>query len=503
MEKGGYLENNSVVKRRTKLLAQVSAFAVLLSCLQLSAHVQAKANSIIFESLSPVISANPEGLRNDHHLRSIGVYVYGANPDLITIKLAFAGTVGPTTFTSNNLQLRLKILPFLTDYVGNAGHLWLDAPKNAYEGTKKLPVAASAYLSPNGVAGSPRKDVSSCGATTWMDDVSNQNLVSFELSRNCFDLTNTLYVIAYIEEDIYNSVQTRDSKYVPTSPMFLDMRNIPRPAKVIPKIDQTISATTGQREYFVDNNAIQVFAASSAGAPLSFNSRTPEICLVTPTGLIQPKAAGACQVIVESTGSATVNPAPPFLVTVNLIRRSQVIYFRPPADTVYLSKGYIELEVSSESGLPVQVVSTSPTVCTFPLSTTKPNVVQLLRPGMCSFRIIQAGNAVFNPKDAFDSFPIYADPTPTASSSPRPIPPASTPTPTPPPTTKPTPTPSPTVTIKGDGKAKDGGTGTGDLRPQGTNKSAKIKIICVARGKKDVTVIAVNPKCPSGYTRKK
>ena len=208
-------------------------------------------------------------------------------------------------------------------------------------------------------------------------------------------------MIAYIEEDIYNNLQTRDSKYVPTSPMFLDMRNIPRPPKVIPKKDQTISATTGQREYFVDNNAIQVFAASSAGAPLSYNSRTPEICFVTSAGLIQPKSAGSCQVAVESVGSDTVNPAQPFLVTVNLIRRSQVIYFTPPTDTVYMSKGYIELAISSESGLPVQVVSTTPTICSFPLSTTKPNVVQLLRPGTCYFKITQVGNFLFNPKEAF------------------------------------------------------------------------------------------------------
>ena len=428
------------------------------------------------------------------------VYVYAANPDLITIKLTFAGTVGPTTFTSNNLQLRLKILPFLADYAGNAGHLWLDAPKNAYQGSKKLPVAASAYLLPTGVPGSARKDVSSCGATTWMDDVPNQNVVSFELSRNCFDLTNTLYVIAYIEEDIYNNLQTRDSKYVPTSPMFLDMRNIPRPPKVIPKKDQTISATTGQREYFVDNNAIQVFAASSAGAPLSYNSRTPEICFVTSTGLIQPKSAGSCQVAVESVGSDTVNPAQPFLVTVNLIRRSQVIYFNPPTDTVYMSKGYIELAISSESGLPVQVVSTTPTICSFPLSTTKPNVVQLLRPGTCYFKMTQVGNFLFNPKEAFADFLIVADPTPEPTTKPTPEP---TTKPTPPPTTKPSPTPSPPVIIKGDGKAKEGGTGTGELKPEGTNQGAKIKIICVKKGKKDVPVIAVNPKCPSGYTRKK
>jgi hypothetical protein len=487
------------VKRRTKLLAQVSAFLILLSYVQLSNHLQAKANSVLFESFSPLVSTNPEGLRNDHHLRNMDVYVYAANPDLITIKLTFAGAVGPTTFSSNNLQLRLKILPTLTDYVGNAGHLWLDAPKIAYQGSKRLPVAASAYLLPTGVAGSPRKDVSSCGATTWMDDVPNQNIVSFELSRNCFDLTNTLYVIAYIEEDIYNNVQTRDSKYVPTYPMFLDMSNIPRPPKVIPKINQTISASTAQREYFVDNNAIQVVATSSGGAPLSFNSRTPEICFVTATGLIQPKSAGSCQVVVESAGNVTVNPAPPVLVTVNLIRKSQIIYFNPPSDTVYMSKGYIELAIYSDSGLPVQVVSTSPTVCSFPLSTTKPNVVQLLRPGNCSFRITQVGNFLFNPKEAFADFQIYADPTPEPTTKPTPPP---TTKPTPPPTTKPKPTASPPVVIKGDGKAKEDGTGAGELNPGGSNQTSKIVITCVKKGQTPKKVISPN-KCPSGYTKKK
>jgi hypothetical protein len=478
-------------------MKHLSVVVLSLFFAQLSISPPANADPIIFESLSPVFSTNPEGLRNDHHLRSLAVYVNASNPDLVTIKLAFAGTVGPTTFTSNNLQLRIKILPFLTDYAGNAGHLWLDAPKIPYEGTKKLPVAASAYSLPTGVAGSPRKDVSSCGATTWMDDVSNQNLVSFQLSRNCFDLTNTLYVIAYIEEDIYNSTQTRDSKYVPTSPMYLDMKNIPRPPKVIPKKDQAVSASIAQSQYFVDDTSIQVLASSSGGGALTFNSRSPEICSITPTGLIQPKAAGSCQVAVSAPGSDTLNPAGPVVVTVNLTRKTQNLYFNPPG-TVYLSQSPINLAISSEFNLPVQVVSTTPTVCSFPYP-SDPTRVEFLRVGTCGFIVSQAGNFVYNPREGSASFFINADP----KSAPTPKP-GTTPKPksTPKPTTKPTPKPKPSIIISGTATTAPGGTGGSVIKPKGTGGGNQITIICVKRGKKNITVTNAKPKCPAGYTKK-
>jgi len=490
------------VRSRNRPLKKLSILVLFLFLAQVIVPVSAKANSVLFESFSPLSSTNPEGLRNDHHLRSMDVYVYAANPDLINIKLTFAGTVGPTTFTSSNLLLRIKILPFLADYVGNAGHLWLDAPKVPYEGTKKLSVTASAYVSPTGVAGSARKDVSSCGATTWMDDVPNQNVVSFELSRNCFDLANTLYVITHIEEDIYNNVQTRDSKYVPTSPMYLDMRNIPRPPKVIPKKDQTVSASTPQREYFVDNNAIQINASSSGGVPVTYNSRTPEICLVTSTGLIQPKAAGSCQVAVEAPGSTTLNPAPPVLVTVTLIRKAQSLYFDPPG-MVYMSQGYLKLAISSEFNLPVQVVSTSPTICTFPLTATEPTVVQLLRPGTCSFRVSQAGNAIYNPREGVASFEIYADPVakPTATAKPKTTPKPKTP---PKPKTGTSPTaPEKGVDISVKGEVTGGNTGGTSIDGGGSvGGGVKKKITCVKPGAKNREISGVDPKCPTGYKKK-
>jgi hypothetical protein len=483
------------VRIRTKFIKHLSAVVLSLFFAQLSISPSAHADPIIFESLSPVFSTNPEGLRNDHYLRSLAVYVNASNPDLITIKLAFAGTVGPTTFTSNSFQLRLKILPFLTDYAGNAGHLWLDAPKIPYEGTKKLPVAASAYSLPTGVAGSPRKDMSTCGATTWMDDVSNQNLVSFQLSRNCFDLTNTLYVIAYIEEDIYNSTQTRDSKYVPTSPMYLDMRNIPRPPKVVPKKDQTITASTALKDYFVDNSSIQVVASSSAGGALSYSSRTPEICAVTPTGVIQPKTAGSCQVAVSAPGSDTLNPAGPVVVTVNLTRKTQNLYFNPPG-TVYLSERSINLAISSEFNLPVQVVSTTPTVCSFPYP-SDPTRVEFLRVGTCGFIVSQAGNFIYNPREGSASFFINADP----KSEPTPKP-GTTSKPTPKPATKPTPKPKPSIIISGSATAGPSGTGGSEIAPKGAGGGNRITITCVKRGAKDIKVTNTKPKCPAGYTKK-
>ena len=332
-----------------------------------------------------------------------------------------------------------------------------------------------------------------------MDDVPARNMVSFEFSRNCFDLPNTFWAVSQVETDIYNSSTLKDVRYTPIEPFYIDMNSIPRPPKVIPKKDQSVTAYTAQKDYFVDNTSIQVIASSSAGGALTYASKTPEICFISPTGLIQPKAAGSCQVSVLAQGSDTLNPSSPVVVAINLTKKSQNLYFDPP-DTVYLSQGSINLAISSEFDLPVQVVSTSPTICTFPNQASEPTTVVLLRVGNCSFKVTQAGNFIYNAREGFASFDIFADKgkpqaTPTAKPKPTPKPPSGS---------KPAPTPTKTGIVIS-GKASTSGGGTGGTTITGSGSVAgdvKRTITCVKSGFKSIPVTSTNPKCPSGYKKK-
>lgn len=485
---------------RWKRLVSTSLSLVLLSGSLLA--VSAQASTVIFQIQGRDNYDPADDLRYDHETRNMAIKVFESNKDLIVVSLTFTSNVSSTTFSSSSTLLRIKFMPNLTNFKGNAGNIWLEAPKVPYQGATKIPAVASSYMTEKSLPNDFRKDMSSCGALTWMDDVPGRNMVSFEFSRNCFDLPNTFWAVSQVESDMYNSSTLKDIRYTPIEPFYIDMNSVPRPPKVIPKKDQTVSAYTAQKDYFVDNQSIQIIASSSAGGALTYTARTLEICNVTPTGVIQPKAAGSCQVSVLAQGSDTLNPSSPIAVAINLTKKSQNLYFDPP-DTVYLSQGSVNLAISSEFDLPVQVVSTSPAICSFPDQVSEPTTAVLLRAGNCSFKVTQAGNFIYNAREGFASFDINPDPT--KESKPKPTPTAKPKsTPKPPSGSKPAPTPTKTgIVISGKASASGGGTGGTTITGSGSVAGdVKRTITCVKPGFKSIPVTSTNPKCPSGYKKK-
>jgi hypothetical protein len=187
---------------------------------------------------------------------------------------------------------------------------------------------------------------------------------------------------------------------------------------------------------------------------------------VATNGFIQPKTSGSCQIAVDAAGSETLNPAPTVVIAVTFTKKSQNLYFDPP-DEVFLNQKVVTLDISAESGLPVQVVSTTPRVCSFPYQAAGPTTAQLLDSGTCSFKVTQAGDALFNANEFFSYFDIYPNPVETVKPSP---------VPTRKPTVKPKPKPIPSPT--------------------------RATITCVRTDGKDLKVTGLNPKCPPGYKKK-
>ena len=458
----------------------------------------AHAASMIYQKQGRDNYDPPADIKYDHESRSMSVRIFDDNKDLVIVTLAFAVNVSNTSFSSSNTILRIKFMPNLTNFKGNAGDVWVEAPKVAYQGATKIAAPASSYASATSSPNDQRKDMSACGALTWMDDVPARNLVSFQVSRDCFDIPNSFWVVSQIETDIYNSTVIKDVRYTPVEPFFVDLTSIPRPPKVIPKKNQTITASTQQKEYFVDlKTGIEIFGYSGAGGTLQFSSKTPAVCNVSLGGgkpFIFPQTSGSCQIAVDAAGNETFNPAPTFTLVVTFIKKSQKLYYAAPGYLLLYEK-MVTLDLSAESGLPVQVVSTSPSVCSFPYQATNPTAAELLDSGTCSFKVTQAGDATYNASEGYASFEIYPNPTKTVKPSAAP----STKS-----TAKPKPKPSPSkVAISGSGSASGGGAGGTSITGGGNvSGSSKKTITCVKSGKKDEKVTDVNPKCPTGYKKK-
>jgi hypothetical protein len=493
------MENKVMAGFNVTKWRQVTSAAITFSLLMIPAiSPPAHAASVIYQKLGAE-NYDPAGeVRYDHESRSMLVRIFDDNKDLVIVTLAFASNVSSTTFSSSSTMLRLKFMPSLTNFRGNVGNIWLEAPKVPYQGATKIAASASSYVSATSSPNDPRKDMRACGALTWMDDVPARNLVSFQFSRECFDLPNSFWAVSQIETDIYNSTTIKDVRYTPIEPFLVDLSSIPRPPKVIPKKDQTITANTQQREYFVNNPPIQIVANSSAGTALTFSSKTPEVCNVTSSGSIEPKASGSCQIAVDAAGSLTLNPAPTVAVVVSFTKKSQLLYFDPPGE-VYFNQKIVTLAISAESGLPVQVVSTAPSVCIFPFQSTGPTTAQFLNPGTCSFKVTQPGDTLYKANEGFASFEIYPNPVKEAKPSPTPSAKAKQPN-----KSAASPKPSPARSIISDKGTSSGGGGGGASIDEGRDVSggAKRKITCVKPGVPNKTVVKVNPTCPPGFKKK-
>lgn len=477
-------------------------FAAML-LFQFSGVQSAQADTPIFLSNSAEDRKQPANMNYRYEVIGMSVTVMKENTGVIIFKVLLGSSVSNTSFMPYGNAypvLQVKVLNQLTNFKDQNGDLWLQAPSEVpYQAGTPIDAIASVYSDPKVGASSGRKDITAlCKPKTWMDSGATSNWVAFSIDRNCADIPDLFWATTFIDSDKYASSYVYDSKYAPADPMYVDMRNVPRPPK---KVDQKVVFTATPSTTTLEFPNTSISATSSAGLPVIFSSQTPAICQVSSANGNQASlslvSTGTCRIDAWSDGTATVNPSThiQYSFTINpIVKVSQNFQFYGP---YYATEGDpdFEVNITASSGLPVTLQSSNASVCYFKDPVNKPRLLSVLGPGTCLITITQAGSIKYYGATATAKIEIsekYVAPAPEATSSP---------------TSKPNPTPSPKQTFGGTGTSAKGSTSVNtatksDSLNQKLTKTTTIDCKNVAFPSKVKKVTAVKPKCPTGYVKK-
>lgn len=159
----------------------------------------------------------------------------------------------------------------------------------------------------------------------------------------------------------------------------------------------------------VYESPITMGVTATSGLPVVVVSATPDVC--TRSGsvvtLLQP---GTCTLVADQAGNAVYLPAPTFVRTFEVTaKQAQTITFAPLGDRP-LGAPSTQVSATASSGLPVRIVSVTGDICltdATPVDVPGPTGLSLLRPGTCTLRAIQAGDATYDAApDEFQSFTV-------------------------------------------------------------------------------------------------
>ena len=143
----------------------------------------------------------------------------------------------------------------------------------------------------------------------------------------------------------------------------------------------------------IGNGAFTISVSASSGLPVTLMLESTSACSLS--GLtITPLAIGQCTLTATQPGNTTYQPAPPVTRSFNIIGNlDQGISIYTPVQSTSVSSGSITINYVSVSGLPINLSTSSPSVCTVSGFT-----VYLLSPGACNLTAIQPGAQHLGPR---------------------------------------------------------------------------------------------------------
>jgi parallel beta-helix repeat protein len=157
------------------------------------------------------------------------------------------------------------------------------------------------------------------------------------------------------------------------------------------KQGQTITFEVPADQVF-GNGAFSLSATASSGLPVSFLSLTPNICTVA-GNLVTLLTPGLCTIEAQQTGDSVFNAAASVarsFVVADPAKQNQTISFAVIGDQL-LGAAPFAVQATASSGLPVTVVSKTPTVCSISGA-----MITLVASGSCTLVATQPGDAGFN-----------------------------------------------------------------------------------------------------------
>ena len=159
-------------------------------------------------------------------------------------------------------------------------------------------------------------------------------------------------------------------------------------------VSQTFNVTTGTQTISFLNpgtqnvaTTVSLSAAASSGLTVAFATATPAICTVSGTAasLISP---GTCTVTASQAGDANYAAAAAATQSFNVAAGAQTITFSNPGPQTV--GGTVNLVAAASSGLPVNFVSLTASICSVSNSTAT-----MLTAGMCTVSAVQVGNGSY------------------------------------------------------------------------------------------------------------
>ncbi|MDP1927540.1 MAG: S8 family serine peptidase [Thiobacillus sp.] len=135
----------------------------------------------------------------------------------------------------------------------------------------------------------------------------------------------------------------------------------------------------------VVNSAFNLSATTSSGLSVSFSSQTPATCMVA-GNVVSLVATGTCTLAASQSGGAGYGAAPSVTQSFSVTPLGQTISF-PLIASQTLDTAPFTVAATASSGLPVNIASLTPAVCS-----VSSHTVSLLAAGLCTLEASQAGD---------------------------------------------------------------------------------------------------------------
>lgn len=138
----------------------------------------------------------------------------------------------------------------------------------------------------------------------------------------------------------------------------------------------------------LNQGSLPLVAASTSGLPITFISKTEDVCSISEFTLTL-NGAGTCTVGASQAGSISISPAVTVVRSMKVLRVASTLEFSLPL-ALLLSQGTYPLTATSSANLTLTFSSLTPDICSV-IGTT----LSLLKAGICQVTVIQDATKVY------------------------------------------------------------------------------------------------------------